>query len=470
MAPKGESPPAFVAPREPVGLRILKGVETLLTAREQAGPAAVAGIQRQPPAGVRVAYLLSRYPAVSHTFFLHEVLGLRARGVAIETASINPPDRARAALPPAEAAEADSTFYLQGGSKLTALTHLLTTVLRHPMALLRGLAAIARLPGLTLARRLFWLLYLAEALLVGRWMQARNLKHLHVHFGGPVASVGMLVAAAWRLPFSLTIHGPEELLNIDAYHLRQKVAAASFVFCISDFCRSQLCQLVHPDQWAKFQVVRLGVDPVILTPSSRTTPANDEARTLEIVCTGRLVAAKGHTILLQALCLLRDRDIVLKATLIGAGEELQTLRAFVARHGLEHQVCFTGALSHSATLTHVRRADLFALASFAEGIPVALMEAMALGLPCISTTIAGIPELIRSGIDGLLVPPANVSALADALETLATQPTLRRTLGAAARQRVIARYNLPLNQELLAQAFAERLAPTPETSRSEAPR
>ena len=314
MAPKGEVSPAFDAHREPVGLRILKGVETLLTARDEAGPAAVASSQRQPPAGSRVAYLLSRYPAVSHTFFLHEVLGLRARGVAIETASINPPDRERAALPPDEAAESDSTFYIKGGSKLAAVTHLFATVLGHPMALLRGLATIARLPGLTLARRLFWLLYLAEALLVGRWMRARNLTHLHVHFGGPVASVGMLVAAAWRLPFSLTIHGPEELLNIDAYHLRQKVAAASFVFCISDFCRSQLCQLTHPDDWDKFQVVRLGVDPVILTPSSRTTPANDEARTLEIVCTGRLVAAKGHTILLQALCLLRDRDIEAEAT------------------------------------------------------------------------------------------------------------------------------------------------------------
>ena len=131
----------------------------------------------------------------------------------------------------------------------------------------------------------------------------------------------------------------------------------------------------------------------------------------------------------------------------------------MAQHGLEDRVTFAGALSHPATLTLLRRADLFALASFAEGIPVALMEAMALGLPCVSTTVAGIPELIRSGVDGLLVPPANVAALAEALEALATDARLRRTLGAAARQRVIARYNLPLNQELLAQAFAARMLP-----------
>ena len=408
---------------------------------------------------VRVAYLLSRYPAISHTFFLHEVLGLRARGMDIETASINPPDRSLAALPPAERAEAAATYYVQGAGKLASVLTLLGTALRHPVVLGRGLATVLRVPRLTLVRRLFWLLYLAEALLVGRWMHRRGLRHLHVHFGGAVASVGMLTAAAWGLPYSLTIHGPEELLNVDAYHLREKVHAAQFVFCISDFCRSQLCLLVPPAEWPKLEVVRLGVDPVLLTPSSRTTPAGEEDRVLELVCTGRLVAAKGHTILLEAVRLLRDRGVPLKVTLVGGGEQAQALEDFVAQHGLEDRVTFAGALSHAATLTLLRRADLFALASFAEGIPVALMEAMALGLPCVSTTVAGIPELIRSGVDGLLVPPANVAALADALEALAMDARLRRTLGAAARQRVIARYNLPLNQELLAQAFAARMLP-----------
>lgn len=431
---------------------------------------------RDPVAGLRMAYLLSRYPAISHTFFLHEVLGLRARGVKIETTSINPPDRDLAALPPVEAAEAAATYYVKGGSKPAALLALLGSALLHPVVLGRGLAAVFRVPRLTLGRRMFWLLYLAEALLVGRWMRRRGLKHLHVHFGGAVASVGMLTAAAWAIPFSLTIHGPEELLNVDAYHLREKVVAAKFIFCISDFCRSQLCQLVPSAQWEKLEVVRLGVDPVLLAPSSRTPAGSelpgdlkgdlkgDQERVLELICTGRLVAAKGQIVLLEALCLLRDRGICLKLTLVGSGEQLKMLQDYVAQHGLAERVTFTGALSHAATLMLLRRADLFALASFAEGIPVALMEAMSLGLPCVSTTVAGIPELIRSGVDGLLVPPANVAALADALESLATDPRLRRTLGAAARQRVIARYNLPLNQELLAHAFATRMLPIEENT------
>jgi glycosyltransferase involved in cell wall biosynthesis len=410
-----------------------------------------------------VGFLLSRYPAISHTFFLNEVLGLRARGMHIETASINPPDRPTAELTPAEAAEAATTLYLKDGKPLAAV-RLLGTILLFPIVTLRGLLAVASVPGLTLRRRFFWLFYLAEALLVGRWMRKRRLAHLHVHFGGAVASVGMLTAAAWRLPYSLTIHGPEELLDVSAYHLREKIAAASFVFCISDFCRSQLFQISPPSDWQKFQVIRLGVDPVLLTPHSRATTSgafgaksSTEVRAPVVVCIGRLVPAKGHRILLDALRLLRDRDIPLRLTLIGGGPDLLPLRQFVTLHNLEDSVTFASALSHPQTLNHLRRADIFALASLAEGIPIALMEAMSLGLPCVSTSIAGIPELIRTGVDGLLVPPANAPAFADALESLANDAVLRKQLGASARQRIISQYNLPLNQELLAHSFEARL-------------
>jgi colanic acid/amylovoran biosynthesis glycosyltransferase len=423
------------------------------------------------PGSIRMAYLLSRYPAISHTFFLHEVLGLRARGLHIETASINAPDRPLDALPAVEATEARATFYLKGKPPLSAAFTLLTILLTAPAAVFRGLSAVFAVSGLTLRQRAFWLFYLAEALLLGRWMQQRNLPHLHVHFGGAVASVGMLTSAAWRIPYSLTIHGPEELLNADSYQLRAKLDHAAFVFCISDFCRSQLLQLTPPAHWPRFQVIRLGVDPVLLGPQSRTTTSGirypGKPRPIEIVCTGRLVPAKGHRILLEALRLLRDRgtltDIPVHLTLIGAGPEQPSLQHFVAHHALADAVTFTSALSHPQTLAHLRRADLFVLASFAEGIPVAIMEAMALGIPCISTTIAGIPELIHSGVDGILVPPANAPALADALETLLTDPTLRKNLGNSARQRIITQYNLPLNQELLAHSFEAHLNPGPQT-------
>ena len=413
-----------------------------------------------PPPNMRVAYLLSRYPAVSHTFFLHEVLGLRQRGMHIETASINPPDRPIAELPALEAIEARSTIYIKSGRRRKMIFDVLAAIATHPGAFRRGVIALLRVRDLTLAQRGFWLFYLAEAMLVGRWMEARRLNHLHVHFGGPVASVGMLAAAAWQVPFSLTIHGPDELLSVDAHHLREKVERASFVFCISDFCRSQLYQLTPPSEWGKFDVIRLGVDPVTLNPKSRPFSVSSFSaapRKLELVCTGRLVPAKGHRTLLEALRQLRDRGVFLNVTLIGSGPELTRLENFVKAYGLDHAVTFTSALSHAETLTRLRKADIFALASFAEGIPVALMEAMSLGLPCVSTSVAGIPELIRAGVDGLLVPPANPQLLADALESLVLNPDLRKALGTSARQRVISEYNLPLNQELLAQTFETKL-------------
>ncbi|MES2391924.1 MAG: glycosyltransferase [Acidobacteriota bacterium] len=409
------------------------------------------------PKTLRVAFLLSRYPAVSHTFLLNEVLGLRARGVDVETASINRPDRAPKQLSEAEAAEAHKTHYIKDGNTLLALMTALGTACARPDVLMRGLTAVVKLRNLSLRQRGYWLFYLAEALLVGRWMQQRKLRHLHVHFGGAVASVGMLTSIAWKIPYSLTIHGPEELLDVSGYRLKEKVEQASFVFCISDFCRSQLCQLTEPRTWGKFAVVRLGVDPAALLPS--LAHAASEHSTLRLVCTGRLVAAKGHRILLQALVKLARRGVQVKTTLIGDGPERESLRQFVEREGLEDSVVFTSALSHAETLQHVRSADIFVLASFAEGIPVALMEAMALGLPCVSTTVAGIPELIQTGRDGLLVAPSNVEELAEAIESLANDPALRNFLGRSARRRIIRDYNLPLNQERLAQCFANRLTP-----------
>ncbi len=401
-----------------------------------------------------MAYLLSQYPVVSQPFFLHEVVGLRARGIHIETAAIKGADRPTAELPEAEAAEAAATHYIRPKFSLAVATAVLATMFAYPVALLRGLRTLFAIRGLTLSQRATWLSYLGQAMLIGRWMKERRLTHLHVHFGGAVASVGMLTAASWRIPFSLTIHGPEELLNADAYHLREKIAHARFVCCISDFCRSQLYQLTAPSEWGKFHVIRLGVDPLLLTPHSRSpTVTGFSARPLELVCTGRLVPAKGHRILLEAVRLLRDRDVDLRVTLIGGGPERAGLEAFVERHGLGARVTFTSALSHEQTLSYLRRADMFALASFAEGIPVALMEAMSLSLPCVATSVAGIPELIRGGVDGLLVPPANHRALAEALESLVKDAALRRGLGLSARQRIISQYNLPLNQELLAHTF-----------------
>ena len=405
----------------------------------------------------RVAYLLSRYPAVSHTFFLKEVLGLRERGLDVRVASINAPDRPRQDLPDVEAVEADRTYYVKSLGAAKVAVQLLAIAFRNPGVTLRGLGAALRLGGWDIKARAYALFYLAEALLVGQWMRRQALNHLHVHFGGPVATVGMITAQAWKVPWSVTLHGPDEFFDQEAFYLRQKIESASFVVCISDFCRSQVLRVAPSLSDSQLEVVRLGVNCAVLQPAKQLQGPNSDAAT-KFVCTGRMVSAKGHRILLEALAPLIADGIEFTCTLIGDGPERRLLEALSAELGISRQVRFLGAQAHHATLAEVAQADVFVLASFAEGLPVALMEAMALGVPCVSTTIAAIPELIVDGENGLLVSPSNVQALSSALRSLAKDTDLRRKLGQKARVTVAAHYNLARNLDLLATTWRRRLA------------
>ena len=403
-----------------------------------------------PPLG----YLLSRYPAVSHTFLLHEVRGLRELGLRIETASVNPPDRTREQLSPVEAEEAGRTLYLKSLPRARVLTGLLGAVLRSPGSVLRGLRAAARLRPSSISQRLYSLFYLVEALLLCEWIRAHRIRHLHVHFGGAVATVGMLAAAAARIPYSLTIHGPDEFFDETRFHLRQKLESAAFVICISQYCRSQLMRIAPAACWNRFETVRLGIRPELLPQHA----PRDPRLPLEIVVVGRLVSAKGPLLLLQALQQVRAQGIPMSLTLVGTGPERETVEAFLDRHAMRDGVTLTGALNHDQTLERVARADLFVLASFAEGIPVALMEAMAIGVPCISTYIAGIPELIHHEHNGLLVPAGSVDDLTAAIVRLARDPDLRHRLAEAARSHVLREYHLPENLKQLAAALQRRFA------------
>jgi glycosyltransferase involved in cell wall biosynthesis len=256
---------------------------------------------------------------------------------------------------------------------------------------------------------------------------------------------------AWGFTYSLTVHGPDEFYDVEKFYLRQKVEQAKFILCISNFCRSQLMRIAAPEHWDKMRVVRLGVDLNVFLPMP---PGLEPDLGLEILCVGRLVPSKGQLILLRACAILLSRGREIRVRMVGDGPDLQHLQSFAEQEGIP--TVFEGAKSHDETRQLLGRADIFALASFAEGVPVALMEAMAMEVPCVSTSIAGIPELIRDGLDGLLVPASDAEALAAALERLAEDPLLRRSLGLAGRKRVHDLYNLPENVSSLASVFREK--------------
>ncbi len=411
---------------------------------------------------LRIAYLLSRYPGVSHTFFLKEVVGLRKCGIVVEVASVNPPDRPDTALSAKELEETRTTYYLKREHGGVLFLWVLFIALRHPIVTARGLLTASGLGGWDLRERTFSFLYLAEAMLIGAWMRRRSLGHLHVHFGGASASVGMLVSAAWKVPWSLTIHGPNEFFDQNKISLRRKIKSASFVICVSDYARSQVMRVAPDLDPERVEVMRLGVDCKQLQPRDELEPAAVTvegllATPVHLVCTGRLTAEKGHLLLIDAVAQLAGLGFRVDLVLIGDGPERHALEQRCARYGLQGSVHFTGAMNHAETLARVAEADIFVLASFAEGLPVSLMEAMALGIVCVSTRINGIPELIVDEENGLLVTAGNTGQVSAALARLAADSGLRRSLGLAGRHTVETNYNLDKNVDLLAATFRRRI-------------
>lgn len=384
----------------------------------------------EPAARGAVAYLVSRYPAVSHTFILREVQGLRALGLRVEVASVNPPDRTPAQMTRDEQREAEATYTLKRHGAAGAAAALVWALATRPGALWRTLrTALSLGRGL---QRVVALAYAAEAAMVLRWMHARGLRHLHVHFGTAAAGVGLLVRTLGAEGLSITIHGPDEFDDVAGQSLPQKVAAADTVVCISQFARSQLMRLTGPAHWAKLKLCRLGVDTQAFAPPAAATDPGP-APMLRLLCVGRLTPAKGQRLLLQACARLREEGRHFHLTLVGDGPDRQALEAERARAGLLDCVSLAGALNQDQVRAEFARADVFVLPSLAEGIPVVLMEAMASGVPVVSCPVNGIPELIEDGCNGLLSRPGDAGALAMALGRLMDDAGLRRRLAHNAR-------------------------------------
>lgn len=401
----------------------------------------------------RVAYLVSQYPAYSHTFILREVLQLRQFGVEIVTASINMPDRPFDKLTDIERQEAEQTFYIKQQGIVKAVSTLVKTLVSNPVGLLRGVKHAITLGGWNIKRVLYHFFYLIEALLLGQWMQAQNVQHLHVHFATPAASVGLLVKTVFGYSFSFTVHGPDEFYDVTGYNLLEKIVAADFVFCISHYARSQVMKLSPVQAWSTFDICRLGVDTQRFIPAVKSK-ANE---TCQLLCVGRLTSAKGQAILLASVAQLKQQGITVHLTLVGMGPDEQSLKNYAESLGIVSQVTFTGAIDQDHILAYYNLADMFVLPSFAEGLPVVLMEAMAMEIPCVTTMITGVPELIENGQNGLLVPASDSEGLTQAIKQLAENPALRQQLGKAGRLKVLSDYELYKNTQYLHEKLTQRL-------------
>jgi colanic acid/amylovoran biosynthesis glycosyltransferase len=402
-----------------------------------------------------VAYLVSRFPAVSHPFIDREVRALRARGVHVVTLAIKRTDPADL-LSRADHDAYETTWAVRPPSWGRLLAAHVRAVVRAPHRYASTVALALKLsPGGS--RRLLWqLFYFIEAISLWDHLDRTDVRHIHAHFANVGAAVAMFAAVfggrGWS--WSMTMHGSLEFYEVSDHWLPEKFRRASFVVCISDFCRSQVSRNVEAEFWDRLEVVHCGVDLDVFSPLRRVPAPGGGLRVLTI---GRLAAEKGHVHLLQAIARLvhGGRDVTL--TLVGDGPERERLRDLARALRIEDRVSMPGAVGQDDIVDYYARADVFCLPSFAEGVPVVLMEAMAMELAVVASRIMGIPELVDDQRSGLLVAPAREDLLVEALERLADDPALRRQLGDAARQKVAREFEISDVAAQLHDVFARRL-------------
>jgi glycosyltransferase involved in cell wall biosynthesis len=409
---------------------------------------------------MRIAYLASRYPDISHTFIMREVLALRERGVTIETISVRPPEP-HELLSDEDRAGAASTFYVLPISALRLLRVHLSALAAGAGAYFRALSAAFSLAPPGLRATLWQLFYFAEAIVV--WGRCRELgiRHIHVHFANVSADVALLATrvgneispGAWS--WSFTMHGPTEFYDIHEHRLGPKTEDAVFVACISDFARSQLMGLIAPGEWGKLAVVHCGID--LHRFARETERADGELDVVEILSVGRLVAVKGQAILIEAVAQLAGAGMPVHLTLVGDGPERRELERLARDIGVEGCVTFAGSVGQDEIRAYFAAADLFCSASFAEGVPVVLMEAMAMRVPVVATRIMGVGELVEDGVSGRLVPPGRVDALAAVLRELIESPELRYRLAERGRDKIEAEFDIRQAATLLSELFARTL-------------
>lgn len=396
----------------------------------------------------RIAYLTGEYPRATDTFIQREVAGLRAKGLIVETCSIRRTDPSHH-VGPEQRAEAASTFHVLEALKnpvraIAAHVHLLTRAPKRYVQSL-SLAWRTRAPGPKAA--LYQMIYFAEAGLLARHMQRRSITHLHNHIATAACTVAMLAAKMADIPFSFTLHGPDIFYEPHRWRLDAKIANARFVACISHFCRAQAMNFSPKEHWSKLHIVHCGVAPDKYTPKLRE-------RSEHLLFVGRLAGVKGVPVLLEALSQLRQRHPNLRASFIGDGPERTSLEQLAREMDLSDITGFLGYKSQSDVAQALGDADIFVLPSFAEGVPVVLMEAMAAAVPVITTHVAGIPELVQDGVHGILTHPGDPASLAGAIDALLSDPDRAYVMGAAGRETVQNDFNIAHETKWLASLFA----------------
>lgn len=399
---------------------------------------------------MRVAYLVNQYPKVSHTFIRREIAALERQGATVLRFALRGWDAE--VVDAEDRTEVGRTHYLLRGG----LGPLLGAAFAQAIASPRRFAAALAL-ALRMSRRAdrpwpYHLVYLAEACALVRALRAAGgAAQLHAHFGTNAAEVAMLAHVLGGPPFSFTVHGPEEFDKPQFLGLAEKMRRANVVVAISAYGRSQLWRWAALADWPKVRVVHCGLEAGFFGDA-----AEAPSGAARLVCVGRLCEQKGQLLLVEAAGLLAAEGLDFELVLAGDGEMRPDIEAAVRRLGLEAKVRITGWISSAQVRRELVAARAMVLPSFAEGLPVVIMEALAVGRPVLSTYVAGIPELVRDGVEGWLFEAGSAAAAARAMRAcLAAPPEALAAMGQAGRARVLARHQIDTEASRLLAAWSE---------------
>ncbi|MEL6260115.1 MAG: glycosyltransferase family 4 protein [Cyanobacteria bacterium J06626_6] len=396
---------------------------------------------------MRIAYLTGTYPRATDTFIQREVAGLRSQGVEVHTFAVRRPSDDHI-VGPEQASERSQTFYILPPKIAILLKAHGSLFLRSPGRYLRAIALALKTRQPDLTGLLYQLFYFLEAGVLAAQIRERQISHLHNHFGNTSCSVAMLAAALGGFSYSFMLHGPAIFFEPNRWCLDEKIERASFVTCISQYCRSQAMVFAPYETWNRLHIVHCGVNPAQF---SQVTHQGAGHRLLFV---GRLAAVKGLPMLLESVSQLKAKIPNILLTVVGDGPDRALLESLTTQLDLTEQVNFVGYQSQAAVRRYLQETDVFVLPSFAEGVPVVLMEAMMSGVPVVATQIAGVSELVEDSVSGFLVPPSSVSELCDRIRTLLIDGELRRRFGAQGMARVREQFDISKEAEKLAQLMA----------------
>ncbi|TDT72446.1 glycosyltransferase involved in cell wall biosynthesis [Hypnocyclicus thermotrophus] len=405
----------------------------------------------------KILYLCSEYPALSHTFIDVEVDEL-SKNFEIYTSSINYPKNIEK-FSDDYVKRLNKTYYIKKENKKNILLIVLKYFIINPLKFINILNYTYNLSVKNGVKNIIKAVgYFIEAILLHNYMKKNNIKHVHIHFANPAATVALIAKEFEGIEYSISVHGPDVFYNVKENLIVEKIKNAKFIRAISYFCQSQLMRESTPDYWDKINIIRCGIDLSKFNNINEFVKEKKENDKINILCVGRIVPSKGQLLLVETVKKVIKKTKNFKVTFIGGGEYLKNLKEKVEKSNLENYIEILGPVNNDKVIKALESSDIFVLPSFAEGVPIVLMEAMSKKIITISTKINGIPELIDDKKDGFLVEASNIDELSELLIEIIKNSDNYKELKNNARKKIEKKYDIRKNIIKLKELFEENIS------------